>query len=47
MPLILPVKGKSPKWGNACFIADNSTIVGDVVMVIIVLYGLMQLLEVM
>ena len=32
MPLILPVKGKSPKWGNACFIAENSTIVGDVVM---------------
>ncbi len=32
MPLILPVKGISPKWGNDCFIADNATIVGDVVM---------------
>ena len=32
MPLILPVKGKLPKWGSDCFIAENSTIVGDVVM---------------
>ena len=32
MPLILPVKDKNPKWGNDCFIADNATIVGDVVM---------------
>jgi carbonic anhydrase/acetyltransferase-like protein (isoleucine patch superfamily) len=32
MPLILPVKGKLPKWGNECFIAENSTLVGDVVM---------------
>ena len=32
MPLILPVKGKSPSWGDNCFIADNATIVGDVVM---------------
>lgn len=32
MPLILPVKGKYPKWGSDCFIAENSTIVGDVVM---------------
>ncbi len=30
MPLILPVKGKSPQWGKDCFIADNCTIVGDV-----------------
>ena len=30
MPLILPVKDKSPVWGNDCFIADNATIVGDV-----------------
>lgn len=30
MPLILPVKGKSPQWGEDCFIADNCTIVGDV-----------------
>jgi carbonic anhydrase/acetyltransferase-like protein (isoleucine patch superfamily) len=30
MPLILPVKDKSPKWGTDCFIAENCTIVGDV-----------------
>lgn len=30
MPLILPVKDKSPVWGDDCFIADNCTIVGDV-----------------
>jgi carbonic anhydrase/acetyltransferase-like protein (isoleucine patch superfamily) len=30
MPLILPVKGKSPAWGLDCYIADNATIVGDV-----------------
>jgi len=32
MPLILPVKDKSPVWGSECFIAENATIVGDVVM---------------
>jgi carbonic anhydrase/acetyltransferase-like protein (isoleucine patch superfamily) len=32
MPLILPVKDKSPVWGNDCFIAENCTIVGDVIM---------------
>ncbi|RYZ98763.1 MAG: gamma carbonic anhydrase family protein [Sphingobacteriaceae bacterium] len=32
MPLILPVKDKSPAWGKECYIADNATIVGDVVM---------------
>ncbi|WP_207429555.1 gamma carbonic anhydrase family protein [Pedobacter sp. SYSU D00535] len=32
MALILPVKGKSPAWGQNCFIAENSTLVGDVVM---------------
>jgi len=32
MPLILPVKDKSPMWGTDCYIADNATIVGDVVM---------------
>ncbi|MBI3512418.1 MAG: gamma carbonic anhydrase family protein [Bacteroidetes bacterium] len=31
MPLILPVKGISPKFGNDCFIAENATLVGDVV----------------
>jgi carbonic anhydrase/acetyltransferase-like protein (isoleucine patch superfamily) len=32
MPLILPVKDKNPVWGADCFIAENATIVGDVVM---------------
>jgi carbonic anhydrase/acetyltransferase-like protein (isoleucine patch superfamily) len=33
MPVILPVKDKSPVWGKDCFIAENATIVGDVIMV--------------
>jgi carbonic anhydrase/acetyltransferase-like protein (isoleucine patch superfamily) len=32
MPVILPVKGVSPKMGENCFVAVNATIVGDVVM---------------
>jgi len=32
MPLILPVKDKTPSWGNDCFIAENATVVGDVTM---------------
>ena len=32
MPLILPVKGILPVFGERCFIAPNATIVGDVVM---------------
>lgn len=32
MPLILPVKGVYPEIGSNCFIAENATIVGDVVM---------------
>jgi carbonic anhydrase/acetyltransferase-like protein (isoleucine patch superfamily) len=32
MPVILPVKDKSPIWGSDCFIAENATIVGDVTM---------------
>ena len=31
MPLILPVKDIHPKFGNNCFIAENATVVGDVV----------------
>jgi len=30
MPLILPVKDKSPVFGKGCFIAENATIVGEV-----------------
>ena len=32
MPVILPVRGKKPQMGNDCFIAENATIVGDVIM---------------
>ena len=32
MPIILPVKGVLPIFGNNCFIAPNATIVGDVAM---------------
>jgi carbonic anhydrase/acetyltransferase-like protein (isoleucine patch superfamily) len=31
MPLILPVEGVTPQFGENCFIAPNATIVGDVV----------------
>jgi len=31
MPLILPVEGKLPVFGENCFTAENATIVGDVV----------------
>jgi serine acetyltransferase len=32
MPLIKPVKGILPKFGDNCWCAENSTIVGDVTM---------------
>jgi carbonic anhydrase/acetyltransferase-like protein (isoleucine patch superfamily) len=32
MALIKPVKGIHPTFGNDCYLAENSTIVGDVVM---------------
>ena len=32
MPLILPIKGVSPKLGADCYVAENATIVGDVVL---------------
>ena len=32
MALILPVQGKSPAFGEDCFVAPNATIVGDVSM---------------
>jgi carbonic anhydrase/acetyltransferase-like protein (isoleucine patch superfamily) len=31
MPIILPVEGVLPRFGENCFIAPNATIVGDVV----------------
>lgn len=32
MTLIKSIKGIAPKWGKDCYIAENATIVGDVVM---------------
>lgn len=32
MATILPVLGKSPQFGERCFVAPNATVVGDVVM---------------
>ena len=32
MALILPVQGKLPQMGENCFLAENATVVGDVVM---------------
>lgn len=32
MPLLLPVKGVSPQFGSNCFLAENCTVVGDVIM---------------
>ena len=32
MALILPVNGIHPKFGNNCFLAENSTITGDVIL---------------
>lgn len=32
MPLIKPVKGIMPQFGKNCYLAENATIVGDVVM---------------
>lgn len=31
MPIIKPVRGHTPQFGENCFIADNATIVGDFV----------------
>ena len=32
MALIVSVRGFTPRWGADCFIAENSTLVGDVIM---------------
>ncbi len=32
MALIKSIKGTSPKWGEDCFIAENATVIGDVIM---------------
>ena len=32
MPLILPLRGFTPQIGRDCFLAENATVVGDVIM---------------
>lgn len=32
MALIKEVLGKTPKWGDNCFLADNATLTGDIIM---------------
>lgn len=32
MPLILSCRDKNPVWGENCFIAENATLVGDIIM---------------
>jgi len=32
MALVRSIKGKSPVWGDNCYIAENATVIGDVVM---------------
>jgi carbonic anhydrase/acetyltransferase-like protein (isoleucine patch superfamily) len=32
MALIKPIKGKIPQFGNDCYLAENATIIGEVVM---------------
>lgn len=32
MALIKTVRGKTPRWGDHCFLAENATLTGDVVM---------------
>lgn len=32
MALIKPLRGKTPQFGNDCYLAENATIIGDVVM---------------
>ena len=32
MPLIKPVRGQEPKFGENCYLAENATVVGDVKM---------------
>ncbi len=32
MALIKTVKGKTPQWGDNCYLADNASLVGDIIM---------------
>lgn len=39
MALIKSVRGFTPQIGDDCYLADNATIIGDVIMGKIVVYG--------
>ena len=41
MALIKTVNGKTPVMGKCCYLAENATLVGDVVMGESVVFGLM------
>jgi carbonic anhydrase/acetyltransferase-like protein (isoleucine patch superfamily) len=43
--LIKSVNGKSLIIPNDCYVAENATIVGDVILVILAVFGLTQLSE--
>ena len=47
MALIKSVRGFTPQIGENCYLADNATIIGDVLWDEIAVYGLMQSYEVM
>ncbi len=32
MALIKTVKGKAPQWGENCYLADNASLIGDIIM---------------
>ncbi|MEM6772518.1 MAG: gamma carbonic anhydrase family protein, partial [Bacteroidota bacterium] len=32
MPLIVPVRGHTPTYGKNCFLAENATLIGEVVL---------------
>lgn len=32
MPFLHTVKGKTPRWGERCFLADNATLAGDIIL---------------
>ena len=40
--LVKSVRGCTPKWGKDCFFAENSTLIGDLILVMSVLFGIKQ-----
>ncbi len=43
MALIKQINDKVPQFGENCYLAENATIIGDLNVVTIVAFGLMQL----